>query len=105
MKATLPLDRVYLAHTLAEPAFGDSPDDLFYVKTADGRRSIVRQSAATGLASVITTEPMPKGGIGYGGGIFHVRGSCLVYAAEDGRLHQVDLQTGRQQAITPLLKE
>jgi dipeptidyl aminopeptidase/acylaminoacyl peptidase len=101
MTAPLPLDRVYLAHTLAEPAFGDSPDDLFYVKTADGRRSIVRQSAATGLASVITTEPMPKGGIGYGGGIFHVRGSCLVYAAADGRLHQVDLLTGRQQAITP----
>jgi dipeptidyl aminopeptidase/acylaminoacyl peptidase len=101
MTVPLPLDRVYLAHTLAEPAFGDSPDDLFYVKTADGRRSIVRQSTGTGLASVITTEPMPKGGIGYGGGIFHVRGSCLVYAAEDGRLHQVDLQTGRQQAITP----
>jgi dipeptidyl aminopeptidase/acylaminoacyl peptidase len=96
----LPLDRVCLAHTLAEPAFGDSRDDLFYVKTADGRRSIIRQSAATGLAQVITTQPMPKGGIGYGGAIFHARGRWLVYAAEDGRLHQVDLKTGRQQAIT-----
>ena len=66
--APLPLNRVYLAHTLAEPAFGNSADDLFYVKTADGRRSIIRQSTASGLAQVLTTEPMPKGGVGYGGG-------------------------------------
>ena len=100
--APLLLNRVYLAHTLAEPAFGNSADDLFYVKTADGRRSIIRQSTASGLAQVLTTEPMPKGGVGYGGGIFHVRGRCLIYAAQDGRLHQVDLETGRQQAITPV---
>ena len=99
--APLPLNRVYLAHALAEPAFGHSADDLFYVKTADARRSIIRQSAATGLARVVAAEPMPKGGIGYGGGIFQVRGRCLVYAAADGRLHQVDLETGGQEAITP----
>ena len=65
---------------------------FFMSKRPMAGEELLCRSAATGLASVVTTEPMPKGGIGYGGGIFHVRGSCLVYAAEDGRLHQVDLQ-------------
>ena len=59
----LPVDRVYLSHTISEPAFGDTADSIFYVKLADGRRSIVRQSVATGLAQAITTEPAPKGGV------------------------------------------
>src|SRR5207247_9740503 len=83
----LPVDPVYLSHTISEPAFGDTADSTFYVKLADGRRSIVRQSVATGLAQAITTEPAPKGGVSYGGGRFAARGDTLDYAAKDGRLH------------------
>ena len=97
----LPIDRVYLSHTISEPAFGDTADSISYVKLADGRRSVVRQSVATGLAQAITTEPAPKGGVGYGGGIFAVRGNLLVYAAKDGRLHAVDLKSGEQWPVTP----
>ena len=97
----LPVDRVYLSHTISEPAFGDTADSIFYVKLADGRRSIVRQSVATGLAQAITTEPAPKGGVSYGGGIFAVRGNLLAYAAKDGRLHAVDLISGEQWPVTP----
>jgi len=96
----LPLNRLYLSHGLSEPAFGDS-EFIFYVKTADGRRSIVRQSLTTGLAQTLTTEPLPAGSVGYGGAIFAVRGHVLIYAAKDMRLHGIDLTTGDQWKVTP----
>src|SRR6185436_12129617 len=91
----LPLNRLYLSHGISEPAFGDA-EFIFYVKTADGRRRIVRQSLTTGLAQTITTEPAPAGSVGYGGAIFAVRGKVLVYAAKDICLHGLDLTTGEQ---------
>ena len=103
----LPLNRVYLAHAFSEPAFGDTAEHVFYVRTADGRRSLVRQTLSTGLAQVITTEPAPAGGVGYGGGLFAVRGRTLVYAAtgggqgQGGTLQGLDLGTGEQWAVTP----
>lgn len=96
-----PEDRVYLARNLSEPAFGKSPEDLFYVQSADGRRSVVRLSLRTGLAQPVTTEPPPMGGIGYGGALFTVRDGLLVYAGKDNRIHGVELSTGRQWAVTP----
>ncbi len=97
----LPLNRVYLAHTLSEPALGETSDQLFYVRTADGRRSIIRQSLVTGLAQAITTEPAPAGGVGYGQGFFAVHGNLLIYAAKGGALHGIDLKTGEQWTVTP----
>ena len=102
----LPLNRLYLSTSLSEPAFGHtargaSPDTVFYVRTADGKRSIVRQSLVTGLAQPVAVEPMPAGGVGYGSGIFAVRGQMLVYAAKDNRLHGLDLTTGEQWPVTP----
>jgi dipeptidyl aminopeptidase/acylaminoacyl peptidase len=97
----LPIERLYLAHEIAEPAFGASTDHIFYARRADGKRSIVRQSIAGGLAECVTAEPRPVGGVGYGGGHFAVRDRTLVYAAADGRLHTVDLTSGHQRAITP----
>jgi dipeptidyl aminopeptidase/acylaminoacyl peptidase len=96
----LPLNRVYLAHSFAEPAFGDTTEHIFYVRVADGRRSIVRQSTTTGLAQVITAEPAPSGGVGYGGGYFAVRGTVLVYSART-QLVGIDLTNGEQWAVTP----
>jgi dipeptidyl aminopeptidase/acylaminoacyl peptidase len=96
----LPIERIYLAHEVSEPALGDG-NSIFYTRRADGRRSIVRQSLATGLAEILTAEPRPMGGIGYGGAVFAVREQTLVYAATDGRLHAIDLGTGAQRAITP----
>jgi dipeptidyl aminopeptidase/acylaminoacyl peptidase len=98
----LPLERLYLAHELTEPSFGDTSDDLFYVRRADGKRSIVRQRLASGLAEIVTAEPRPAGGVGYGGAVYTVRGSTLVYAGSDGRLHAIDLACGAQRAITPV---
>lgn len=97
----LPLNRLYLALTLSEPAFDDTGGYVFYVRAADGRRGIVRQSLATGLAETITAEPAPAGGVGYGQAVFTVRGDTLVYAARDGKLHVVDLRNGEQWAVTP----
>src|SRR5438034_6870153 len=97
----LPVDRVYLSHTISEPAFGDTADSIFYVKLADGRRSIVRQSVATGLAQAITTEPAPKGGVSYGGGIFAVRGNLLGKAAKEGRPHPGVLISGGRWPVRP----
>src|SRR6185295_7237354 len=96
----LPLERIYLAHDISEPSFG-SEDEIFYVRRADGKRSVVRQSLRTGLAESVTAEPRPAGGVGYGGGVFTVRGDTLVYAADDGRLHAIDLKTSEQRAVTP----
>ena len=100
MPEPLPLNRLYLAHSHSEPVPGTAPGEVFYVKSADGRSSIYRQDA-NGLAQALTTEPMPSGGIGYGGGTFAVRGDLLVFAARDGRLYGLDLKTGRQRPLTP----
>ena len=97
----LPLNRLYLQQSHSEPALG-SADELFFARSLDGRRAIYRQSLTTGLAQAVTTEPAPGGGIGYGGGLFDVRGDQLVFAGKDGRLYRVDLNTGAQQAITPV---
>ena len=90
----LPVERLYLAHELSEPAFGDTSDEVFYLRRADGKRSIVRQRFASGLTEIVTAEPRPMGGVGYGGGVFTVRGTALVYAGSDGRLYAVDLSSG-----------
>ena len=104
----LPLNRLYLSHGLSEPRLAG--DSLFYVRTADGRKAIYRQSLTTGLAQAVTTEPAPSGGVGYGGGQYALyreeirRGlmmELLVYAGKGGRLHRVDLNTGDQAPITP----
>jgi dipeptidyl aminopeptidase/acylaminoacyl peptidase len=97
----LPLNRLYLSLTLSEPAFGETSEDLFYARVADGRRAIVRQSTATGCAQVITTDPAPSGGVGYGGGLFAVRGEVLIYAAKGGQLIGVNVKTGEQWPVTP----
>ena len=97
----LPLDRFCLSRAISEPAFGETPESVFYVLLADGRRRIVRQSMSTGLDQVVATEPEPAGRVGYGGALFAVRGDMLAYAAKDGRLHGIDLTTGEQWAITP----
>jgi len=97
----LPIERLYLSAEISEPTFGAGTDEVFYVRRADGRRSIVRQSLRTGLAETVTAEPRPMGGIGYGGGVYAVRDQTLVYAGSDGRLHRVDLATGAQDALTP----
>lgn len=97
----LPIERLYLAHEISEPTFGESSEEVFYVRRADGRRSIVRQSLVTGFSESVTAEPRPAGGVGYGGGHFTVQGKIIVYATVDGRLYAIDLGSGAQQAITP----
>ncbi len=97
----LPLNRVYLGLTISEPAFDDHGEHFFFVRVADGKRSVVRQSMQTGLAQVVTTEPMPAGGVGYGSAIYAVRGDTLIYAARGGQLHGLDLKTGEQWAASP----
>jgi dipeptidyl aminopeptidase/acylaminoacyl peptidase len=101
MPKPLPADRVYLSQGIVEPAISDDLQSLFYVKLADGRRSIVRQHIESGLAEVITTEPAPKGGIGYGGAIFAIKDQSLVYAAKDNRIWSITLQSGESKAISP----
>ncbi len=98
----LPLNRLYLSQTHSEPAYGETPETIFYVRLADGRRSIIRQSTVTGLAQTVAVEPRPAGGVSYGGGIYAVRGQTLVYSAKNGALQGVDLTTGEQWTITPV---
>jgi len=95
----IPLNRLYLSHTLSEPRLG--ADALYYVRQADGRKAIYRQALGTGLSQAVTTEPPPSGGVGYGGALYAVRDNVLIYAGRDGRLHGLNLTTGEQWAVTP----
>ncbi|MFH1575068.1 MAG: hypothetical protein ABIG68_13885, partial [Acidobacteriota bacterium] len=97
----LPINRVYLSHQISEPAFDASGGNLFYVRTADGRRSIVRQCLLSGLAQTVTTEPAPHGGVGYGSALYALNERVLVYAGKDRRLHAVNLSSGEQWPATP----
>ncbi|HRF47807.1 MAG TPA: S9 family peptidase [Anaerolineales bacterium] len=98
---SLPIQRVVLSHSLSEPAFGDRADQLFYARAVDGRRSLVRQTLATGLVETVTAEPTPAGSVGYGAGLFAVQGDTLVYAAKGGTLVGLDLRSGAQWTLTP----
>ena len=96
----LPPNRVWLGQAMSEPAFDDTGTSVFYLRTADGRRSIVRQQLASGFTEIITAEPVPGGSVGYGGGAFAVHANMLVYAAS-GQLIALHLATGAQKSITP----
>lgn len=100
MSTPFPRNRLWLSNGLNEPAFDDTGRSIFYVRSSDGKRSLIRQDLASGLAEVITAEPTPSGNVGYGGGTYAVRGSTLVYAS-GGRLIGVDLDTGAQRTLTP----
>lgn len=100
MPNTLPKNRIWLSSRVSEPAFDETGQLLFSVGSGDGRSRIVRQSLATGLAETITAEPAPAATVGYGGGVFAVRGGLLAYAAK-GRLVVLDLETGEQRTVTP----
>ncbi len=93
-------NRIWLSHNLAEPKLDETGEHLYYIRSGDGRPSIIRQGLGTGLAEYLTTEPGPRASVGYGGGACGVRGALLVYAAE-GRLVALDLRTGAQKNITP----
>jgi dipeptidyl aminopeptidase/acylaminoacyl peptidase len=99
MPQPLPKNRIWLSHTIAEPTF-DEAGYLLYVRSGDGRSSLIRQDPITGLAQQVTAEPPPRASVGYGGGVYAVRGDLLVYAAEGG-LVALDLRTGEQRGITP----
>ncbi|MEJ7653470.1 MAG: prolyl oligopeptidase family serine peptidase [Chloroflexia bacterium] len=97
---TLQKNRIWRSQGIAEPAFDDSGEYLYYVRSADARTSIVRQQLATGLVETVAFDPAPSPGVGYGGGTFGVGRGTLVYAA-DGKLVAINLSTGEQRAITP----
>lgn len=97
----LPAHHLFLGHSFSEPAWGEGGEALFFVRLADGRRSLVRQSLASGLTQTLTAEPAPAGGVGYGQGLYAVRGQVLVYAAAGGTLQGLDLTTGEQWTVTP----
>ena len=82
----LPIQRVILSHTLAEPALNDRADTVYYVRSADGKRSIVRQSLSTGLSEVVTAEPAPAGSVGYGSGFFALQPKEVILLIKGGKL-------------------
>jgi dipeptidyl aminopeptidase/acylaminoacyl peptidase len=96
----LPKNRVWLAHGVSEVSFDDTGRSLFYVRSGDARRNILRQDLGTGLVEYVTAEPPPGGTVGYGGGSYATRGDLLVYAAE-GALVALRLDTGEQKQLTP----
>ncbi len=49
----------------------------------------------------ISGDKNVRGGVGYGGGDFTVRGGVVIFAAKDGRLHRRELGYGKPRAITP----
>lgn len=100
MPTPLQKNRIWLSQGVGEPAFDESGENLFYARSGDGRRNLVRQSLASGLVEAVSAEPAPGGTVGYGGGAFAVWKDRLLYAAS-GRLISVNLSTGEQRALTP----
>lgn len=100
MTQLFPKNRLWLGHSIAQPAFDDAGEHLVYVRSADGRRGLVRQNLRTGLAEHITAEPAPGGTIGYGGSAYALHHNMVVYAS-GGQLIALQLDTGAQSTITP----
>ncbi len=99
MYASFPANRVWLGHNITDVSFDDTGAHLFYIRTGDGRRSLIRQHLETGLAEIVSAEPAPGGNVGYGGGAYAVKGEMLAYAS-GGQLIALNLHTGDQTTIT-----
>lgn len=100
MAASFPRNRIWLSVGLSEPVLDEAGASFFVLRSADGRRSIVRQWFDSGLTETVTAEPSPGGTVGYGGGAFAVHKETLVYAS-GGRLVAIDLRSGAQRFLTP----
>ncbi|HQP37929.1 MAG TPA: hypothetical protein PLI95_22255, partial [Polyangiaceae bacterium] len=99
----LPAHRVYLQRSLSEPAFAQDGTSLLFAASGDGKTSVERVLLATGLRETLCVEPSPCGGVGYGGGLFCLRGDRLVVATREGRLACVELPGGRGVQIGPAI--
>ncbi len=49
----------------------------------------------------LTSEQNPRGGVGYGGGVFSVSGETVLFANRDGRIYRRGLGYDRPRPITP----
>ncbi len=100
---SLPAHRVYLQRSLSEPAFAEDGTSLLFAASGDGKTSIDRVLLATGLRETLCIEPSPCGGVGYGGGLFCLRGDRLVVPTREGWLACVDLRGGRVVQLGPAI--
>ncbi len=102
-RVSFPSDRVFLGRSILEPTFSRDASSLYFALQDGGSTCIARLDVGSGLVETITTTPEPSAGVLYGGGLFAVSDSALVYAARDGRVHRLDLGTGDQAPVTPVM--
>ncbi len=86
--------------------------NLIDVQWADDGETLVWAERHDGFTSLMVRRPGQaprrlndsiniRGGCGYGGGEFALRGDSVVFAADDGRLYAAHLDTGLPRPITP----
>ncbi|QDG50866.1 S9 family peptidase [Persicimonas caeni] len=76
-----------------------SDGTLVWLESRDGHGVLVAKGDEA--ARDLTREQRVSGGVGYGGGEFCVHGRSVYFAASDGRLYRVGLDTGNPRALTP----
>jgi dipeptidyl aminopeptidase/acylaminoacyl peptidase len=76
-----------------------SDGTLVWLESRDGQGVLVAQGEQA--ARDLTREQRVSGGVGYGGGEFCVHDRSVFFAASDGRLYRVDVDSGKPRALTP----
>lgn len=85
---------------LNDVAWAGDGETLVWLEGRDGRGVLVAQRPGDAPRDLID-ELSARGGVGYGGGEFTVFGDNVYFAATDGRLYHVHLDTGAPRPLTP----
>src|SRR5512140_1417047 len=85
---------------LANPQFDSDGKSLLWLEGRSGKGVLVAQPQAEANLE-LSEELWVRGGVGYGGGEYHIRDGLLVFAEKDGRLYRRRLGFERPVPLIP----
>ena len=99
-KSPITPDLIAAATRLSDPQWDTDGRTLLWLEGRSGQGVVVAQPLGEAPYD-LTGDRNVRGGVGYGGGDYCVRGGVVIFAEKDGRLYRRELGPGFPKAITP----
>ena len=99
-KSPITPDLIAAATRLSDPQWDTDGKTLLWLEGRSGQGVVVAQPLGEAPYD-LTGDKNVRGGVGYGGGDYCVRGGVVIFAEKDGRLYRRALGPGFPKAITP----